>query len=92
MLMAHQARKENRVWNVFMEDVYVSLVSALIDTQDKLDATESVLFDCVISKTVTERVETSKMAVILDAPSDSENYRKLVIKKKSHKKIMIFWI
>lgn len=81
MLMAHQARKENRVWNVFMEDVYVSLVSALIDTQDKLDATESVLFDCVISKTVTERVETSKMAVILDAPSDSENYRKLVIKK-----------
>ena len=33
MLMAHQARKENRVWNVFMEDVYVSLVSALIDTR-----------------------------------------------------------
>lgn len=84
-LIEYIAQKEKREITVLGDDVYVSLVNAIINEQSHLRISDGEFADCVISKSVTDRVAVSKLAVILDSPLEKQNYRKIVIKKTREK-------
>lgn len=86
ILAEYIAVQNNAVINILGDEVYAPLLNAIVIEQEHLKVADNQNADCIISKEVTDRVMDSNMSVILERPLESENYMKVIIRKKRVKK------